>query len=186
MAEQTRGVISGEDGRLKKSSAPAARDSRDTADESRTGQDGTALTISERRKMLREQMGQEILPTPPQVAGWHFCWLSTTNSADPIYKRVRLGYEPVKAHEIPGFTTQHQINGGDFDGCVACNEMILFKIPEELYQEIMLINHHEKPLEEEESIRAAATSDEVDSDGKRLIETSGFSNLGRRVRTPTF
>ncbi len=182
MAENnSRGV----DERLTKSASPT-RTGRDTSDAERIEKDGTALNMSERRKMLREQMNQEILPTPPRVAGWHFCWLSTTNSADPIYKRVRMGYEPVKANEIAGFATQHQINGGEFDGCVACNEMILFKIPEELYQEIMLINHHEKPLEEEQMIRDNAGKDERDSGGKRLVESEGFSVLGRSVARPTF
>ncbi|WP_337892722.1 hypothetical protein, partial [Mesomycoplasma ovipneumoniae] len=78
------------------------------------------------------------------------------------------------------------INGGEFDGCVACNEMILFKIPEELYQEIMLINHHEKPLEEESMLRATAGKDERDSGGRKLVETEGYSILGRPVATPTF
>ncbi len=176
----------GGDDRLKKSAGASVRGSRGSADAERVNKDGTALSIAERRKMLREEMGQEILPTPPKVAGWHFCWLSTTNNADPIYKRVRLGYEPVKASELQGFATQHQINGGEFDGCVACNEMILFKIPEELYQEIMLINHHEKPLEEEQMIRANAGKDERDSQGRRLVETEGFSLLGREIATPTF
>lgn len=177
----------GTDDRLAKSvGASTARTSRDSSDAARTGTDGTALSIQERRQMLRQQMVQEILPTPPDVDGWHFCWLSTTNNADPIFKRVRMGYEPVKASELPGFATQHQINGGEFDGCVACNEMILFKIPEELYQEIMLINHHERPLEEERMIQANAGKDEQDSRGKKLVETEGFSLLGRAVQTPTF
>ena len=174
------------DERLAKGAGDSTRGSRNSADASRTNQDGTALTIAERRAMLRNQLNQEILPTPPKVAGWHFCWLSQTNNSDPIYKRVQLGYEPVKASEIPGFATQHQINGGEFDGCVACNEMILFKIPEELYQEIMLINHHEKPLEEESMIRATAGKDERDSGGRKLVETEGYSILGRPVATPTF
>ena len=186
MAENDRNGLFGADDRLKKSSGAGTRGSRDASDTERVTKDGTSISIAERRAMLREQMNQEILPTPPNVAGWHFCWLSTTNNADPIYKRVRLGYEPVKAAEIPGFATQHQINGGEFDGCVACNEMILFKIPEELYQEIMLINHHEKPLEEEQMIRANAGKDERDSSGRKLVEAEGYSILGRPVATPTF
>lgn len=173
------------DSRLAKS-VESSREGRDNSDVERNTQDGTSFTMSERRAMLREKMNQEILPTPPKVGGWHFCWLSTTNNADPIYKRMQLGYEPVKASEIPGFATQHQINGGEFDGCVACNEMILFKIPEELYQEIMLINHHEKPLEEEQMIRQNATKGEHDSSGRSLTETVGFGGLGRKVATPTF
>ena len=177
--------VRGTDDRLVKSKS-TARSSRDSADAERIEKDGTALTTAERRQMLREEMNQEILPTPPKVAGWHFCWLSTTNAADPIYKRIRLGYLPVKAVDLPGFSTQHQVNGGEFDGCIACNEMLLFKLPEELYQEIMLINHHEKPLEEEAMIRDNATNDERDSDGRPLVRSEGFDGLGKRVATPTF
>ncbi len=175
----------GTDDRLVKSNA-TSRTSRDSADAERVQKDGTALSMSERRMALRQELNQEILPTPPSVPGVHFCWLSTTNAADPIYKRIRLGYEPVKAAELPGFSTQHQVNGGEFDGCIACNEMLLFKIPEELYQEIMLINHHEKPLEEEAMIRANAEADEQDSEGRPLVRSQGFDTLGKRVRAPTF
>lgn len=180
---------SGSDGRLatKQSDDSSSRGSRDLADAERVERDGTALSMAERRALLREQLNQEILPTPPDVPGWHFCWLSTTNNADPIYKRIRLGYEPVKASELPGFSTQHQINGGEFDGCICCNEMILFKIPDELFQEIMLINHHEKPLEEEAMLReGVVTKSEKDSREKELVSFEGFENLGRAPKRPTF
>ena len=186
MADNDRNGLFGGDDRLKKSSGAPARGSRDSSDAERVNKDGTGVTIAERKAMLREKLNQEILPTPPKVDGWHFCWLSQTNNADPIYKRVQLGYEPVKASEIPGFATQHQINGGEFDGCIACNEMILFKLPEELYQEIMLINHHEKPLEEEAMIRQTASKSEKDSGGRSLVETVGFDSLGRKVAAPIF
>jgi hypothetical protein len=163
-----------------------SRQSRDSADAERVTKDGTAMSVEERRKMLREELNQEILPKPPAVAGWHFCWLSTTNSTDPIYRRMRIGYVPVKAEELPGFSTQHQINGGEFDGCIRCNEMILFKIEEALYREIMLINHHEKPREEEEMIRDRAQKDEKDSKGRPLVEAEGFDVLGKAVPEPTF
>lgn len=175
----------GTDERLVKSPG-STRAGRDSADANRVEKDGTALSTAERRLMLREELNQEILPTPPKVPGVHYCWLSTTNAADPIYKRMRLGYVPVKAAELPGFSTQHQVNGGEFDGCIACNEMLLFKIPEELYQEIMLINHHEKPMEEEQMIRDAAISDERDRDGRPLVRSEGFEGLGRGVKAPTF
>jgi len=127
-----------------------------------------SLTSSqERRKMFRE-FSQEALPTPPAKEGWHFIWLSTTNSYDPIYKRVRMGYEPVKADEMPGF--EHlRVKSGDNEGLISINEMVLFKIPQEIYQEMMEEYHHTMPLEEEQMLRNNAVTGERDSNGKHWV-----------------
>ena len=132
MAEEKKsGSPLGDDSRLSKTTA---RDDRSSADVERTEKDGTALTMAERRQLMRQEWTQDVLPTPPKVPGWHYCWLSTTNSSDPIYKRVQKGYQPVLANELAGFTTA-KVTEGEFAGVVSCNEMLLFKIEEELYQE---------------------------------------------------
>lgn len=179
--------IMGGDDRLKKSAATPVRGDRAEEDSSRTQNDGTALSMEERRRMLRSEWMQEVLPTPPVVPGWHFCWLSTTNSSDPIHKRMQKGYEPVKVSEIPGFA-QYGVTQGEFDGCIACNEMLLFKIQEELYQDLMLYFHYELPNGEEEMLRNNAREAVAgqDSDGRNLGEVEGFDSLARRVRPPTF
>lgn len=175
------------DERLKKSAAEAVRGDRASADAERTEKDGTALTAAERRAMLRAEWQSDVLPTPPPVPGWHFCWLSTTNSGDPIYRRLQKGYELVKSSEIPGFR-QYRVNEGEFQDCIACNEMILSKIPEEIYQEIMAYLHHELPNEEEESLRANAKArvEGQDSDGRELGSVEGFNTDRNRSRTPHF
>lgn len=177
--------IVGGDDRLKKSAAAPVRGDRVEADASRTQLDGTSTSMEERRRMIRSEWSQDVLPTPPQDPGWHYCWLSTTNSADPIYKRMQKGYEPVKAVDVPGFA-QYCATQGEFEGCVACNEMLLFRIPEELYQEYMLVMHYERPMEEEEILKANAVVNERDSDGRDLGQTEGFDSLARRVRPPQF
>ncbi len=176
-----------EDSRLSKSASSPVTQDRDEADASRVNQDGTMFDRAERIRMIREEWSQDVLPQPPKLAGWHYCWLSTTNSTDPIYKRQQKGYEPVKASEIPGWT-QYTVNGGEFEGCVACNEMLLFKIPEDIYQEIMHIFHYERPMEEEEILKANARDklDSKDSNGKQLGSVDGFDSLGRRVRPNHF
>jgi len=178
-------IIGGDD-RLKKSSDPSARGDRDEADKARTQNDGTALSMEERRRLMRSEWDQTILPTPPANPGWHYCWLSTTNSTDPIYRRMQKGYEPVKASEIPGFK-QYTIVEGEFEGCVACNEMLLFKIPEELYQEYMLYMHYERPMEEEEILKANAINNlqQEDKSGRQLGEVE-LDSLARRVRPSHF
>ena len=172
----------GDDSRLAKTTT---HDDRSSADSERVNKDGTALTLEERRKLMRAEWTQDILPTPPKVPGWHFCWLSTTNSSDPIYKRMQKGYRPVKASELVGFTSA-SVTEGEFEGVVSCNEMLLFKIEEELYQDIMLYLHHELPMSEEEMLKANAKPEGEDSDGADLGAMEGFEALARRVKTPHF
>jgi hypothetical protein len=176
------------DDKLKKSvESTNVRGDRVDGDAERTQKDGTALSTAERIAMIRSEWNQEVLPTPPKIEGWHTCWLSTTNSADPIFKRVQKGYEPVRASDIPGFA-QYKVTQGEFEGCIACNEMLLFKIPEEIYQEIMRIFHYERPMEEEEILRNNAVDNvkQEDSKGRELVEAEGFDTLARRVKPTTF
>jgi len=182
MAEEKKASGPVGDERLVKSTS---REDRSSADAERVNKDGTALTIEERRRIMRQEWTQDVLPTPPKMPGWHLCWLSTTNSSDPIYKRMQKGYQPVKASELAGFT-QTKVTEGEFEGVVSCNEMLLFKIEEEIYQDIMLYLHHELPMSEEELLKANAQPQGEDSDGKPLGIVEGFDSLARRVNTPTF
>lgn len=177
-------LLNGDD-RLKKSAAEAVRGDRASSDDERTQKDGTSTTKAERRAMLRAEWQQEVLPTPPPVPGWHFCWLSTTNSTDPIYKRIQKGYELVKASEIPNWV-QYRVDAGEYADCIAVNEMLLSKIPEELYQDIMSYLHHELPMEEEEMLRANALKavEGEDSNGRPLGAVEGFTR--REVSQPHF
>jgi hypothetical protein len=54
---------------------------------------------------------------------------------------MRIGYTPVKADEVPGFEN-FRVKAGEMEGFVACNEMVLYKIPSEIYQEYMDEVHH--------------------------------------------
>lgn len=176
------------DERMKKDAGLAVRGSREGADASRTSSDGGSLTAEERRKLLRRDWVQEVLPSPPPIPGFHMCWLSTTNSTDPIYKRIQHGYQPVKATEVPGFGSHYKVTEGEFEGCVQCNEMLLFKIPVQTYNDLMTIYHHDIPMEQEESIRERVEGgQQYDSAGRALASVEGgFSNLGRRTANPSF
>lgn len=149
----------------------------------------TLATTNERRKMFRE-FSQEALPTPPAIPGWHFCWLSTTNQYDPIYKRMRMGYEPVKAEDSEALKEfEHlRLKSGEYEGCIAVNEMVLFKIPQEIYQEVMEEYHHNMPLEEEERIKSNALTNDRDSHGRKLgqVEGEGYNDMASRIPVPTF
>jgi hypothetical protein len=111
-----------------------------------------------------------------------------TNQYDPIYKRIRMGYEPVKADDIPEFN-HLRLKSGEYEGCISVNEMVLFKLPQEIYQEMMEEYHHNMPLEEEERLRANALTNEArDSHNKQLgvIEGDGIENIVSRAKTPIF
>ena len=141
------------DQRLKKDAGDSVRGARDDADVDRVQQDGSALSAAERRRLLRQEWVQEVLPTPPKIPGFHCCWLSTTNSTDPVFKRIQRGYVPVKASDL------------------------------------MMIYHHDMPMEQEAAIRDTINNkDDEDSSGRRLGMVEGdFNNLGRgNNRTPTF
>ena len=171
-----------EDARTRFDSDSDARGTRAEADVPRTNDEGTAMTLEERRAMIRNEFLQEALPKAPDIPGFHCCWLSTTNSYDPIHKRMRLGYTPVSADEVKGFETL-KASSGEFVGAVACNEMVLFKIPLELYEMIMQEFHHLQPAAAEEAIRAQLVREEEDSDGKKLgqIEGDGYQTFGRKA-----
>ncbi len=177
------------DSRLKKSLNAGGRETRASEDASRAAPEEKFISAQERRKMFSDEWTQSALPKLPEMPGWHLCWLSTTNSYDSIDKRIRLGYVPVKTEEIPGFEN-FRVKAGEHAGFIACNEMLLFKIPMEVYQDIMLHMHHEKPMEESEKIRVQLEDLQGarDSSGRSLgrVEGEGFGEIERSVPTPVF
>lgn len=152
------------------------------------------LSESDLRELIRSEFIQEALPTVKPPPGWHYCWLSATSSYDTLPKRMRIGYQPVTYAELAEqgqeSLEQYKIAGGNFDGGVMCNEMILFKLPMERYQLIMSEFHHNMPLEEERTIRERATPEVEDRQGRQLVEVDkdadGMKSLGADKPAPTF
>lgn len=177
------------DSRLKKPLNAGGRESRSSQDLSRAAPEEAFISKQERRKMWSDEWTQSALPKVPDIPGWHLCWLSTTNGYDSIDKRMRLGYVPVKADELPGFDN-YRVKAGEDVGFIACNEMRLYKLPMEVYQEVMLQMHHEAPMEEADKvqIQISQLQGNRDSSGKSLgsVEGEGFGNLNRNVQTPVF
>lgn len=175
--------------RLKKSLNAGGRDNRSAQDLTRAAPEEKFVSAQERRKMWSDEWTQSALPKLPELPGWHLCWLSTTNAYDSIDKRIRLGYVPVKADEFPGFDN-YRVKAGEHVGFIACNEMILHKIPMEVYQDIMLQMHHEAPMEEADKIRVQVEQlqGNRDSSGKSLgmVEGEGYGQFDQSVRTPVF
>jgi hypothetical protein len=176
--------------RLKKSLNAGGRNDRSSEDASRQAPEDKFISKQERRKMWSEEWTQSALPKLPDMNGWHLCWLSTTNSYDSIDKRIRLGYVPVKSDELPGYE-DYKVKSGEHVGYISCNEMLLFKLPMDIYQEIMTYHHHDQPREEAEKIRVQVENlqGQRDSNGRSLanIEGEGIGSIDQQPnRTPVF
>ena len=138
----------------------------------------------ERAEAFRDKWQNSALPDIPggTIPGFHLCWLSTTNNYDSIDKRMALGYEPVKAAELgKGFEALGKMSSGKFEGCVSCNEMVLFKLPEEIYQEVMRMMHLEDPLEHQRNITASGRSTAQDGKGGRSILEGGVLEMEKEA-----
>ena len=175
------------DDRLKRNTR-TGRETRAQDDLQRRGPEEQFVSSEERRRAFRSEWLQEALPTPPEIPGFHLCWLSSTNQYDPIHKRTRLGYTPVKAEELPGFDT-YKVKAGEQEGFVACNEMLLFKLPMDVYQDLMAEMHHYAPLDEQEKI--AIQQDQLlgakDSHGKPLVMIEGDGmKFDQTAKVPVF
>lgn len=176
------------DKRLKKNLTAGGRENRASLDSDREAPEEKFFSSEERKKMWKDEWTQSALPNVPELKGFHVCWLSTTNGYDSIDKRMRLGYTPIKVEEIPGFENW-RVKAGEHAGFIACNEMLLFKIPMELYQEIMAHFHHEAPLEEANKIRLQAEAQQGrDSSGRKLgqVEGDGLDNIDTPIPAPVF
>ena len=140
------------DERLKKS-AGEGREARVMKDRAVT--ENREITEDERVEMFRQQFFQSSLPDLPKIPGWHMCWLTTTNPRDSIQMRIRLGYEPVKPEDVPGWEYA-TLKTGDWQGFIGVNEMLAFKLPISLYEKYMKEAHHDAPLREEEKLTDTA------------------------------
>lgn len=186
-----------QDARMRVESARDDRETRGTRSELADAprREAEVLTEAELRASIRSEFVQESLPSIKPPPGWHYCWLAATSPYDPIHKRMRLGYLPVPFSElvengVENFD-QYKISSGDLAGGVQCNEMVLFKLPQERYQLIMSEFHHNMPLEEERAIRERALAENVqDREGNKLVqrdaEDTGLESLGTDRRAPTF
>jgi hypothetical protein len=137
--------------------------------------------------MLRGQFFQSSLPDLPKLPGYHNIWLTTTNPRDPIHGRIRLGYEPIKATDIPGW--EHSaIKSGEWEGFIGVNEMLAFKLPDRLYQMYMKEAHHDAPQREEEKLSSTldVIRQQAERSGARVEAGNGTEELGTEVPVPIF
>jgi hypothetical protein len=172
------------DERLKKVSDPARR-SRAMDDRATT--ENRELSDDDRVQMFRDSFYQSALPDLPELPGYHVCWLTTTNPRDPVQGRFRLGYEPIKAEEVPGWEYA-TVKTGEYAGLIGVNEMIAAKLPMRLYHRLMREAHHDAPLREEERMVSDndLMADRARGSKSRLVEEDGISGLREMAPEPVF
>lgn len=142
---------------------------------------------ADRLEMFRQNFTAEKLPRIPDIPGYHVCWLTTTNNADPVYRRLNMGYELIKVSDVPGLE-RNAVKDGDYAGCIGIGEMVAAKLPLELYELYMTEVHHTQPLEEEGKLRNVIDVIEAEAAQKkaRLDVEDGTRQLGRRAPRPKF
>lgn len=165
------------DDRLKKDMG-ADRRSRELDD--RQVVENRDLSDDDRLEMFRNQMFNDALPDLPVIPGYHVCWLTTSNPRDPVHRRMMLGYEPIKASEIPGFEYA-SVKTGEWAGVIGINEMLAFKLPDGLYQRYMREAHYDAPMREEGKLAETAQylQEQAQRDGGKLTLGDGIAELGR-------
>lgn len=174
-----------DDERIARTDADRASRSK-TEDGDRAGREMLDMTDEERSRFLRDEFTNSSMPSLPAIPGYHMCWLSTNNQYDTIMKRMRLGYRPVRATELPPGYSSLTLKTGEHEGCIAVNEMVLFKIPEDVYQALMKTFHHDMPQDEADKLRRAweqLKSGELSKAGPLIKELGdGSEELLRRER----
>ena len=165
------------DERLKKS-ADEGRANRAMVD--RTTTENREVTEDERVEMFRQNLFQSSLPDLPEIPGWHLCWLTTTNPRDSIQQRIRLGYEPVTAADVPGWEYA-TLKTGDWEGFIGVNEMLAFKLPISIYEKFMMEAHHHAPMREESKLQDTADflEEQAQASGSKITQGDGSHNLGK-------
>ena len=168
------------DTRLKKSDDPARVD-RDMTERHVT--ESKILSDDERLEIFRSQYYQHALPDLPDIPGYHTCWLTTTNPRDSIHMRMRLGYEPIRPADVPGFET-FSMKTGEWSGFIGVNEMLAFKLPLTLYERYMNEAHVRAPHEEQAKITSLIDelNDQAQSVGGGIHEGDGFTELRQGPR----
>ena len=178
-----------EDSRLKKASdfdVVGRRDTRRSQDRKIT--ENREVSEDDRLEMFRQQLFNDALPNLPDMPGFHACWLTTTNPRDPIHRRLQLGYEPVKPHEVPGMEYA-SVKTGEWSGFIGVNEMLAFKLPMSLYLKFMQEAHHDAPQREEGKLAEVADMmrDNAERAGSSMYEGDGLSDLrGNSARQGDF
>lgn len=175
------------DSRLGNRGTQSSPEREDRGMKDRSVTENRGISKEERLNLFRNAMFQSALPEIPDIPGYHVCWLTTTNARDSIAQRQILGYEPIKAKDVPGFELA-TLRTGEYAGCIGVNEMVAFKLPNELYEAFMTENHHDQPNAEEGKLRSVleVIAEEARSRGADVELGDGTAELGKAPPKPKF
>lgn len=168
-------------------STNGSREDREMTD--RQVSEDRQLNDADRLDLYRMQTYQAALPDLPKIPGYHVCWLSTTNTYDPVHRRQMLGYELIKATDIPGWDhDQLNIKQGPYEGYIGINEMVAARLPIELYKKYMLESHFHAPNREASRLanQAMEIREQARQYGANILVGEGTQELGRTTRPPDF
>lgn len=149
----------------------SARSNRLSLDRNHTEnrEDSDAVRRAERRAMLSDV--NTLLPQSPVIPGFHTFWATTTNNKDTVENRQRMQYSFVTRAELPDFCLNSQKDGQSTEDRIMINEMVLMKIPQDLWEDDMMYKHYDLPSE---SIQNLKNSVQIGHDGKgRKVAYSG-------------
>jgi hypothetical protein len=160
-------------------SKQTANTRKSTAARSRTVTEDRKSADAVRLEEFRNMNAQAMLPTLPEIPGYHVCYLTSNNSRDSLQARFRIGYEPITVEEAPGFENAVGKAGSGLDGMIHINEMVACKIEEDRYQMYMLEAHHYAPGREEEKLtsQADAIAADLKRKGASLSEGDGLEAM---------
>jgi hypothetical protein len=130
--------------------------------------------------VFRESFAQAVLPDIPEIPGYHVCWLTTNNPRDSIPNRIRLGYEPIRPSDIPGWDiAEFTSKTASYGDVIGINEMLAFKIPIRLFQMYMYEAHHKQPLSEAQKLTETADRirEQAKSKGADVEEDDGLEDV---------
>jgi len=126
------------------------------------------------------------LPNLPPIPGYHVCYLSLTHEQDSIYRRMQMGYTPVRPDEVPNFVMGGFVKAGTVQGVagdvIQVNEMVACKISNARYQRLMATRHHDRPILEEQGINSAFNPADIYEMGDGTMEAAH----GTPSRAPDF
>ena len=132
---------------------------------------------AERYKQLRST--DTLLPQTPEMDGFHTIWLTTNNPRDSLERRFRLGYSLVHPSELPGFKVDTQKSDTALtNDRITINEMVLAKIPLDLWKGDVLELHHNKPKELIDGLKNSLNITQ-DGRGNKIGYTGGEFSQGQ-------
>lgn len=169
-----------DDDRLKKEldAGRTPRANTDRAAQERVVTESRELSEDDRLRMFQNSMFNDALPDLPPIDGYHVCWLTTENPRDPIHRRLQLGYQLIRAAEVPGFEYA-SLKTGEYEGFIGVNEMLAAKLPMSLYLAFMNEVHHSAPARDDARLTDLIDQarDDAERVGARLVEGDGNQDL---------